>query len=105
MQPVWSQLALSISLQPMPPELARLVSIACIDCQEREDNRQWHLMGVQCRKCSSFNTSIDKITLIGPQAAAIANSTLQMEDNERENEHSMMTQGQSNNSDEEMEDS
>jgi hypothetical protein len=105
MQPVWSQLALGISLQPVPPELARLVNILCIDCQEREDNLQWHFLGVQCRKCLSFNTSIDKITLIGPQAAAMANSTTQMEGNERDNEHSTMTQGQSNGSDEEMEDS
>jgi hypothetical protein len=33
------------------------VDITCNDCEERDTDRRWHYLGVQCRHCSSFNTS------------------------------------------------
>lgn len=69
MASTWSAMAASISLQPVPPEMARLVTIMCNDCEERDENRQWHFLGVQCRKCSSFNTTVEQITLLGREAA------------------------------------
>lgn len=70
MAPTWSAMAMGIALQPVPPELARVVTIVCTDCEVKEVNRRWHFLGVQCRHCTSFNTVIENTTLTGPEAAA-----------------------------------
>ena len=61
---------MGIALQPVPPELARVVTISCTDCEVREANRRWHFLGVQCRHCTSFNTVVEETTMTGPEAAA-----------------------------------
>lgn len=72
MSHTWSAMALSIAMQPVPVELAKVVDIFCNDCETQDQNLRWHFLGVQCRKCSSFNTIIEKITLTGRQAALFA---------------------------------
>eukprot|EP00543_Licmophora_paradoxa_P000768 CAMPEP_0202453870 /NCGR_PEP_ID=MMETSP1360-20130828/11744_1 /ASSEMBLY_ACC=CAM_ASM_000848 /TAXON_ID=515479 /ORGANISM="Licmophora paradoxa, Strain CCMP2313" /LENGTH=563 /DNA_ID=CAMNT_0049073063 /DNA_START=341 /DNA_END=2032 /DNA_ORIENTATION=- len=69
MAPTWSAMAMGICLQPVPPEMARVVTIMCNDCEERDEDRRWHFLGVQCLKCSSFNTTIEKTTMTGREAA------------------------------------
>jgi RING finger and CHY zinc finger domain-containing protein 1 len=68
MIPTWSAMATSIAIQPIPPELARVVSISCNDCEATEDAKAWHFLGMQCIKCQSFNTVVDKIHLTGMEA-------------------------------------
>jgi len=70
MAPTWQAMAMGIALQPVPPDLARVVTITCNDCEERDRDRRWHFLGVQCMKCSSFNTSVDVTQLVGHEAAA-----------------------------------
>jgi len=68
MMPTWNAMATGVRLQPVPPELARVVNITCIDCEESEDARAWHFLGVQCRNCSSFNTVVDRTVMSGEEA-------------------------------------
>jgi predicted ATP-dependent serine protease len=68
MMPTWNAMAAGIAMQPVPPELARVVSITCNDCESNEDARAWHFLGMQCSKCQSFNTVVDKILLTGEEA-------------------------------------
>jgi len=68
MMPTWNAMAQGIVLQPLPPELARVVNITCIDCEQSEDARAWHFIGIQCRNCSSFNTVVDRIIMSGEEA-------------------------------------
>jgi len=68
MMPTWNAMAQSVAMQPVPPELARVVTISCIDCEQSEDARAWHFLGVQCRNCSSFNTVVDRIVMQGEEA-------------------------------------
>jgi len=70
MAPTWQAMAMGIALQPVPPDLARVVTITCNDCEERDRDRRWHFLGVQCMKCSSFNTTVDVTQLVGHEAAA-----------------------------------
>lgn len=63
-------MAMGIALQPVPPDLARVVTIVCNDCEERDENRRWHFLGVQCLKCTSFNTIIETTQYVGLEAAA-----------------------------------
>jgi len=68
MMPTWNAMAAGVALQPVPPELARVVNITCNDCERSDDARAWHFLGVQCRNCSSFNTVVDRIILSGEDA-------------------------------------
>lgn len=68
MIPTWNAMAHAVALQPVPPELARVVNITCIDCEQLEAARAWHFLGVQCRNCSSFNTVVDRIVMQGEEA-------------------------------------
>jgi len=68
MMPTWNAMATAVRLQPVPPELARVVNISCIDCEQSEDARAWHFLGVQCRNCSSFNTVVDRTVMSGEEA-------------------------------------
>jgi hypothetical protein len=61
-------MAVGVSLQPVPPELARVVNIVCNDCEQTDSGRAWHFLGVQCRNCDSFNTVVDRIVLSGQEA-------------------------------------
>jgi hypothetical protein len=66
--PTWNAMAAGVALQPVPPELARVVNITCNDCEKSDDARAWHFLGVQCRNCSSFNTVVDRIVMSGEEA-------------------------------------
>ena len=68
MKPTWDTMAMGIALQPIPPELCKVVTIMCNDCEDVQSNRAWHFLGVQCRQCESFNTVVDRITLMGREA-------------------------------------
>jgi len=68
MMPTWNAMAAGVALQPVPPELARVVNITCNDCETPDDGRAWHFLGVQCRNCSSFNTVVDRIIMSGEEA-------------------------------------
>ncbi len=68
MKPTWDAMALSIAMQPVPPELAKVVTIKCNDCEIFGENRSWHFLGVQCNHCESFNTVVEKITMMGQEA-------------------------------------
>jgi len=68
MMPTWNTMAAAVTLQPVPPDMARVVNISCIDCEQSEDARAWHFLGVQCRNCSSFNTVVDRIVMSGEEA-------------------------------------
>merc|ERR1719410_3397915 len=69
MASTWAAIARDIAMQPLPPEWAKVVNITCNDCEERDFGRRWHFLGVQCNRCSSFNTGVDKITMVGQEAA------------------------------------
>lgn len=73
MSEVWRGLAMDIAMQPLPPDQARVVDIICNDCEGREQNRRWHYLGVQCRRCNSFNTS-HTTTMFGVEADQFLNS-------------------------------
>lgn len=66
--PTWNAMAAGVALQPVPPELCRVVNISCNDCEQQDDARAWHFLGVQCRNCSSFNTVVDRIIMSGEEA-------------------------------------
>jgi len=70
MAATWSAMAMGIALQPVPADLARVVTIVCYDCEQHEDNRRWHFLGVRCHKCMSFNTTVERTTMMGRDAAA-----------------------------------
>ena len=69
MASTWSALAMGIALQPVPPDLARVVNVFCNDCEERDYERRWHFLGVRCMNCLSFNTNVEQIVLQGIEAA------------------------------------
>jgi len=71
MKSVWKEIKNNIQNQPVPPELAQVVDITCVDCEESDTNLGWHFLGVQCRKCSSFNTAVDRIVAKGYKAALL----------------------------------
>jgi hypothetical protein len=66
----WSALAMGIAMQPVPPDLCRMVNITCSDCEISDYNRRWHFLGVGCMHCFSFNTTVDQILMQGRDAAA-----------------------------------
>ncbi|CAB9515124.1 CHY zinc finger domain-containing protein 1 [Seminavis robusta] len=70
MAATWSAMAMGIALQPVPADLARVVTILCYDCEQRDDNRRWHFLGVRCSNCLSFNTTVERTTIMGRDAAA-----------------------------------
>jgi len=68
MKPTWDAMAMGIALQPVPPDMCKVVTIMCNDCEVVQPNRAWHFLGVQCRHCDSFNTVVDRITMMGQEA-------------------------------------
>jgi len=69
MATAWKSIAHSIEMQPLPPEMAKVVNITCNDCDVSSVGRSWHFLGVQCSNCNSFNTSVDEIVMKGLEAA------------------------------------
>lgn len=61
-------MAAGIAMQPVPPELCRVVHITCNDCEKTQENRAWHFLGVQCWSCQSFNTVVDTMVCAGLEA-------------------------------------
>ena len=70
MAPTWQAMAMGIALQPVPPELARVVTIMCNDCEQQDADRRWHFLGVRCLNCMSFNTTVEITTMTGREAAS-----------------------------------
>lgn len=70
MAATWSAMAMGIALQPVPADLARVVTILCYDCEQRDADRRWHFLGVRCVHCLSFNTTVERTTMMGRDAAA-----------------------------------
>lgn len=70
MLPTWNAMARGIELQPVPPDMAKVVTIICNDCEMGDIDRPWHFLGVQCIRCQSFNTAVEQITMTGPEAHA-----------------------------------
>lgn len=70
MKEAWASRALDISMQPMPNSLHRMVNILCNDCGARTANQTWHILGVQCAKCESFNTVINEVVRDEEQSVA-----------------------------------
>lgn len=68
MMPTWNAMAMGIAMQPVPPEMCKVVTIMCNDCEVLQANQAWHFLGVQCRHCQSFNTVVDRITMMGQEA-------------------------------------
>jgi RING finger/CHY zinc finger protein 1 len=71
MAATWSAIAMGIALQPVPPEMARIVNIVCNDCENRDHTRRWHFLGVRCHTCMSFNTVVQQTVMNGIDAAAL----------------------------------
>jgi len=69
MSSTWQAMATGIALQPVPPEMARCVHLLCVDCEERDENRRWHFLGIRCNKCGSFNTTVEQTVMQGLEAA------------------------------------
>ncbi|KAL9179757.1 hypothetical protein ACHAXT_007727 [Thalassiosira profunda] len=69
MEQTWSAMAMGIALQPVPADMARVVDILCNDCEGKSENQRWHFLGVQCRQCTSFNTTVERTVLVGQEAA------------------------------------
>mmetsp|Transcript_30386 Transcript_30386/g.29287 ORF Transcript_30386/g.29287 Transcript_30386/m.29287 type:complete len:470 (-) Transcript_30386:107-1516(-) len=70
MLPTWQAVAMGIELRPVPPDIAKVVTIICNDCEMGDVDRGWHFLGVQCLRCQSFNTVTERITMVGPEAHA-----------------------------------
>lgn len=68
MEQTWSAMAMGIALQPVPPDMARVVNISCNDCEQKGENRRWHFLGVQCEFCTSFNTTVEATVMTGQEA-------------------------------------
>jgi len=68
MLPTWIAMAKGIELQPVPPEMSKVVTILCNDCEMGDIDRAWHFLGVQCLRCQSFNTVVEQITMTGQEA-------------------------------------
>lgn len=69
MEQTWNAMAMGIALQPVPADMARVVDLLCNDCEGKSFNQRWHFLGVQCLRCTSFNTSVDRTVLVGQEAA------------------------------------
>ena len=69
MEATWNAIAVGIALQPVPPEMARMVNILCSDCEASNYNQRWHFLGVRCQNCYSFNTTVEQIIIQGQAAA------------------------------------
>lgn len=53
----WRNVDMQIMLHPLPEEIKKKVNIICYDCCENSDQVDWHILGIKCIKCNSYNTS------------------------------------------------
>lgn len=74
MAAAWEARARDISEHPMPADLQRIVDIMCNDCETKSPRRQWHFLGIQCPGCSSFNTVVEHVLSVGPDAIVDPNN-------------------------------
>lgn len=81
MASTWSAITVGISLQPVPPDMARVVNIYCNDCEVRASNRRWHFLGVKCNHCMSYNTAVEQIVMHGVDAAEFLDRIEQTNEN------------------------
>ena len=61
MKPTWDAMAAGIAMQPVPPDLCRVVHISCNDCEQSQENRAWHFLGL-------FAIVVDTIVCSGREA-------------------------------------
>lgn len=52
---IWRRIEREIQANPLPPNIQKKVRISCNDCGNRSV-APWHPIGMQCKKCKSFNT-------------------------------------------------
>ena len=57
MQAIWSAIAMGIALQPVPPEMARVVNIYCNDCEVSDSSRH------ECCK-TSFRSNTNSYRIV-----------------------------------------
>jgi len=65
---IWRARVEEIQLQPLTPDLCKVVDITCNDCEVKSVNQAWHFLGVQCRTCGGFNTVVGDTKLAGLEA-------------------------------------
>jgi RING finger/CHY zinc finger protein 1 len=70
MAAAWEARARDIAEHPMPDDLQRIVDIMCNDCEAKSTRRHWHFLGIQCPRCSSFNTVVEQVVSSGAEAAS-----------------------------------
>ena len=74
MAAAWEARARDIAEHPMPADLQRVVDIMCNDCEVKSHRLQWHFLGIQCPRCSSFNTVVEQVVSAGSTEQANAAS-------------------------------
>jgi RING finger and CHY zinc finger domain-containing protein 1 len=53
---LWNQIKIEKNNTPMPDEYKDVkVKVSCFDC-EKESETEFHIVGLECKKCGSFNT-------------------------------------------------
>jgi RING finger and CHY zinc finger domain-containing protein 1 len=75
MSAAWEARARDIADHPMPPDLQRVVDIICNDCENRSSQQQWHFLGIQCPRCSSFNTVVEQVVSSGGTSTTATTTT------------------------------
>lgn len=56
MENIWQQLKIEKNNTPMPDEYKdTVVKVSCFDC-EKESDTEFHIVGLECKNCGSFNT-------------------------------------------------
>lgn len=56
MENIWQQLKIEKNNTPMPNEYKdTIVKVSCFDC-EKESDTEFHIVGLECKNCGSFNT-------------------------------------------------
>lgn len=68
MAAAWEARARDIAEHPMPADLQRIVDIMCNDCEAKSHRQQWHFLGIQCPRCSSFNTVVEQVLSTGGES-------------------------------------
>jgi Zinc-ribbon/Ring finger domain len=96
MQATWTAIAMGIALQPVPPELVRVVNIFCNDCEVSDPNRRWHFLGVQCLNCTSFNTIVESIVLTGYEGATFLDNLEQTQQQQQQQQQQNMNMDDDN---------
>lgn len=59
MQMLWANIDYEILVHPLPEEAKKKVNIVCYDCRLKTAGADWHLFGIKCGQCGSYNTSTE----------------------------------------------